>query len=65
MEAKIVKDRNAGNSHYTYYKGWAQREYCIQIGNDYCRDGAGRVRRFSTFGSAEAAALKTGLQLAG
>ena len=63
MEAKIIKNRNAGNSPNTYFKGWSEREYCIQTGGDYARDSAGRVRRFVSRDSAEKAALKAGLQI--
>ena len=58
---QVIKDRNAGNSYNTYWKGKADREYCIELGMDqflrmqYARDSKGRVRRFSTRQSAQIA----------
>lgn len=56
MQAKVIRDANAGNSCHTYYKGFAERMYCVQVGNDYLRNKAGRVRRFETREAAEKAA---------
>lgn len=50
---EVIKDRNAGNGFNTYWKGKADREFCIKVCNDYARDSKGRVRRFSTRRSAE------------
>lgn len=49
---EIIKDRNAGNSINTYWKPskglGLSRDYCIKTGNDYLRNKAGKVRRFSS-----------------
>lgn len=52
MDAKVIRDRNAGNSGNTYWKRTG-REFCIRIGADYVRDRAGRVRRFASADAAK------------
>ncbi|MCK9377696.1 MAG: hypothetical protein M0P73_16310 [Syntrophobacterales bacterium] len=60
---RVIKDRNAGNSSNTYWKGTADREFCIELQvsiygsrvGEYARDSAGRVRRFATRQAAERA----------